>query len=439
MAKNNYLERRGNNWLARYSIHEPYRPYFGGKRFFSRTTGTSDYRLAVIRLNEFQVGWRTAIMVASDAINEGLRPNQITINQDGTSERLASSGFAMIGSNEDDTYSETSESQMAWDEYTADDPLLEGVIDSEPVPALIKPERSKKYLYDHINGWLKDRIGDNPKTQHQKRRVCEEFYSVHKSADDLTIKNIDKYIIKMAKGGYALNTVKYNLSQIRTYAKWLSKNGHISRDNYADILAGEIDEAYFKEDQLPCPFLHFTDTQIKQFLDLTIEADPQLYQLIMLGIYTGGRIEELCQIDVETVLIEDDVLFLPGTKTRLSKRWIPIHAEIRDIITSIKGRRKSGFLFQHLNADQFGDRSHAPGCRFGTLKSELGFKAKKHVFHSFRGCFSQRLTDTEGVDTTIVQALLGHTGRSTMVKHYSHSPSEDAKRRVINKLHYNLT
>lgn len=114
---------------------------------------------------------------------------------------------------------------------------------------------------------------------------------------------------------------------------------------------------------------------------LSLSEDTQLNNLILLGAYTGARIEELCSLKLEDVT--EDRFFIEDAKTEAGNRIVPIHREILSLVAKLKEDSSDGYLLSGLTFNKYGDRSNAIGKRFGRLKAKAGYN-NQYVFHSFR-------------------------------------------------------
>ncbi|WP_426267030.1 hypothetical protein [Sphingomonas sp. LHG3443-2] len=129
------------------------------------------------------------------------------------------------------------------------------------------------------------------------------------------------------------------------------------------------------------------------------------FWLPLIGLYSGLRLNEACQLDVADVTLLDGVACFAVTasslhddtekrlKTQASERVVPIHPVLLDLgfVQFVSARRSNGFvkLFPEIGMDATGYRSHL--CRPGS-----GYKARLHGLHAPAcGCFD--LTRASGV------------------------------------------
>lgn len=149
-----------------------------------------------------------------------------------------------------------------------------------------------------------------------------------------------------------------------------------------------------------------------------------MYWLPILGAYTGMRLNELCQLEVDDVKIVHDILVFhitsetsdkreksnKSTKTPGSKRYVPVHPKIISLgfeifVTECRTRNQKR-LFPELPF--FRDKySHYASKWYARLRQKLGFGIGTD-FHSFRHTFATIL-DRKKVKTRDIGKILGHT------------------------------
>lgn len=159
-----------------------------------------------------------------------------------------------------------------------------------------------------------------------------------------------------------------------------------------------------------------------------LKGDP-LRWLIVLGLYTGARLGELCQLERSNVKEFEGVHYLcfepsmklkkkRGAKTSPSVRNIALHRDVidagfLDYVAGVKTAR----LFDY--PERNGRHSDAAGKRFNRMLASLGMKttdAKGHGdqqfrakvnFHSFRHNFTDACKRAK-VDAEIRERMIGH-------------------------------
>ncbi|MFM0178828.1 site-specific integrase [Paraburkholderia aspalathi] len=157
-------------------------------------------------------------------------------------------------------------------------------------------------------------------------------------------------------------------------------------------------------------------------------AGEAAYWLPLLALFTGARVEELCQLrpeDVyeETYHAEDDterscwVLRVTnegenqGVKNEYSVRRFPIHAELikRGFIEYAQAQKSNPRIFHRLKPDATGTESGCWVKWFGRyLRGVCKVTDRKMVFHSFRHGYKDMCRHA-GIPEDISDALSGHS------------------------------
>ena len=161
--------------------------------------------------------------------------------------------------------------------------------------------------------------------------------------------------------------------------------------------------------------------------------DTVLLDLIMLGLYTGARIEELCQLRVEDVVVEDNcrALRITKSKTPAGTRLVPIHPSISDLVDKLVTTSKDDFLIFSKSKNQYDERSTGLSRRFGRLKSSLGY-GPELVFHSLRKTVTTKL-EQAGVPEGVAADIVGHEKQTITYGLYSGGTSMAQKMEAIAK------
>ena len=129
-----------------------------------------------------------------------------------------------------------------------------------------------------------------------------------------------------------------------------------------------------------------------------------MFHLFQIAIYTGARIEEICQI--KTTEVSDNSIRIVNSKTQAGIREVPIHSEILNLINDLKLNSTDGYLISSLKTNRLGQRSASIGKKFGRLKAKLGF-GKRKVFHSIRNTVITKLEQAD-VSESVTADIVGH-------------------------------
>lgn len=207
------------------------------------------------------------------------------------------------------------------------------------------------------------------------------------------------------------------LQTVSSLFNWAERNGYVGR-NYASGLSVKENKLAHEERAA------FTPDDLSRLFtaEKFINASQAGYFFVpLLGLYTGARLEELCQLTADDVYTEDGVYVLDinnkngkSLKTLSSKRRIPLHPFLVEglripSLVEVADRNKDKRLFPGLKAIQ-GQTGRYVSKNFSELKKAVGITDDdgKKVFHSLRHTFATAL-DHAGVKEKLISQLLGHT------------------------------
>jgi integrase len=251
----------------------------------------------------------------------------------------------------------------------------------------------------------------------------------------LTFDTVDEWLKSLNR---APATLGQYLMAGTAFWKWAMKYDAAWREEYKDKVnpfvghelpqgggsetAGKDREIYTRADTLK---LH------QAALD---NGDKPLADLIALGWYTGARIEELCQLNKDNVVTVDGIkcFDFPKSKSKASKRVVPIHPSLLLTIDRLSKESTDTFLIPTSSHDHYGKRSHAISKAFGRLRTTAGF-SRLHVFHSFRHTVVTELIRAD-VPDALAKELVGHETGSVTHDVYSKGASTAQKLAAISKL-----
>lgn len=203
----------------------------------------------------------------------------------------------------------------------------------------------------------------------------------------------------------------------------------------------------------------FDDADVQRIFHLDTflpwaSESPHRWWAPILGLYTGARINEICQLKVDDIVMESGRWCMAIRKTSQTQslkgksavRKIPIpqpvlDAGLLDFVDDIKAFGHPR-LFPHLSAgvNQKSGKSNARYSQgfliqFGRYLNDLGFP-KGVRFHAFRHTLATEL-DNEGVREEDIALLTGHSLSKkvpTLQRHYIHKKPEAIRKRQVNAL-----
>ena len=168
----------------------------------------------------------------------------------------------------------------------------------------------------------------------------------------------------------------------------------------------------------------------------------------LIGVYSGCRIEEICQLHLEDIRQESNVWIFDinakgekKLKNMASARLVPIHPQLIELgllnfVNTLKEARETR-LFPELNNRQHGKYSHHVSRWFSDYKEKCGIEKGK-TFHSLRHTFITHLKYKE-INETMMKEVAGHTvSGETFGRYGKRYPVDLLFSEVIEKVDYEI-
>jgi integrase/recombinase XerC len=230
------------------------------------------------------------------------------------------------------------------------------------------------------------------------------------SPDRLTIRVLRAYLAWLHEQGYAKTTVARRVSAVRSWCRFLCRQGELSANPAAALRGPRQDK----------PLPHFLSVEdVMRLLD-TPAADAPLGlrdRALLETLYSAGlRVSELTGLNVEDVDLSEGLATVrgKGRKERLAllgppalaslKRWLDGRAAVAGAL-----RRPQAALFLNKNGTRLSSRS--VGRLLEKYLKQAGLDPRTSP-HTLRHSFATHLLDN-GADIRSVQELLGHRSLST--------------------------
>ena len=241
------------------------------------------------------------------------------------------------------------------------------------------------------------------------------------SVDHLTIR---RFLAAMRSRNVSKRTMARKLSCLRTFFKFLLREGHIKTNPVSAVSAPKLDR------HLPV-FLDVNKV-LKLLAAPSEESEDGLRdRAILETLYsTGLRVSELVQLDEERVDFIGGVVKVRGKGRK--ERIVPIGEAALSAIRRYMGARKKKSQ-DAIFLNRFGSRLTDRGVRRIVDKYVRRCSIEEKVSpHSLRHSFATHLLD-RGADLRSVQELLGHVNLST-TQIYTHVTAERLKS-IYDKAH----
>lgn len=261
-----------------------------------------------------------------------------------------------------------------------------------------------------------------------------------KVKDFLKIKVPDEYKLHPTTKG------KY-LAQIGMFLKWLKTNDYTSIDLNLPLTAIKIPKVRANEQKS-----QYTHDDLKKIFNSDdyvkgLHKKPSNFWVPLIGIYTGARLNEICQLSVKDIYIEKNtsrwVIDINEDPTEDDKkslkkpfhaRKVPIHKRLIELglidFLKYQKKNKSKRLFPELvyvsDSNKYGDHIQRWFNRTYT-KNRCDIKTSNTSFHSLRHTFISHLVNDKNVDPNKIAEGLGQTpqGGVTQTTYTKRLPIKD--------------
>ncbi len=231
-------------------------------------------------------------------------------------------------------------------------------------------------------------------------------------------------------------SVNMALNDISSFYIWCVRCDYAAKNPFEGLSVKELSQAITQ--RLPWPI----DELQQLFADDLFHRQsckPSEYFLPLLGLYTGARLNELCQLlttdlheiaDIWVIHINNDEVD-KSIKTADSRRYVPLHPElIRLNFVEYVKRLKPGQVFPNLD---YADGLHSGkySKRFGTVRRRA--KIEESDYHSFRHSVTAEL-EKLNIREHLVSALLGHKHKQITFGRYGAPKHVRRLYRIISRL-----
>ncbi|MHU57309.1 integrase [Escherichia coli] len=150
-----------------------------------------------------------------------------------------------------------------------------------------------------------------------------------------------------------------------------------------------------------------------QLQTLIKEAGSEIRDVIIIGLYSGMRLDEIASIKRDEIVTVEGVrcFYVSKSKTKAGVRHIPIHSLLIGIVDKYLSQNSGEYMLPQSNKIKRADGKRGPwySQAFTRLRrSVLPAATDRQCFHSLRGHFITCL-DRAGVPEQRIGAITGHT------------------------------
>lgn len=307
-----------------------------------------------------------------------------------------------------------------------------------------KGERTARTVMDTLAQFV-ELVGDIPTDQLTAEKLADfkanlrRLPSSRKTSPKYRDKTLERLLTMEIpeEDRYAPDTISNLFSRIRSFLSWLKRYSLITDASIKDVLTIRVPKKKPEEKRAP-----FTTADLqaifhsRDYLEDRF-AIPWKFWVPVLGLFTGARLEEICQLRLEHIKQVDgiwclDITETPDTsvKTEAGIRMVPLHPFLVDglrlpayvrslkrqgherLFPMLKKAKETNFTYSHPVSKWFG--LHLKKLGVGTAPDE-----GKKVFHSFRHTLIHTAR-TLGVSETLVADTVGHEYTGPLQANYIH-------------------
>jgi integrase len=246
----------------------------------------------------------------------------------------------------------------------------------------------------------------------------------------LLVSQVDRRVAGDFVSGYlnksddSPRTRNRKISSLSSLWKWMMKRGLAESNPWQG--QGDFSKRA-KGSSSKRPFTH------EELLKL-LQSDPvatmgsryggAIRDLQRLGLITGARLNELCELAVEDVSEKDRSITIHEGKTESAARIIPIHKLVWPIVEERLKAARDGLLFPELYpGGPDAKRSWYVSKRFTGYRRKVLGDSNEVDYHSLRRCFATYLDRAQGitraVNPSVIDELMGHKKATLALSLYS--------------------
>ena len=407
------IQKRGNLYHARLGIPSDLRDKFN-KREFKQSLETSDRQEAEIRALAVVSKWKRQIAAARGSLD--------------AIEKMAAD--IRVETDYSEPHVETGMTGKDWHIES----IADSFNDEEKEIRFRNIAMGRKtpfitFLDKFLEQWEVDQ-----KTKDMASSFIKKIGNHFKSIESISRPEVLRLV---RKDSSANSTKTKNFAFARRYWKYLEDEGIVNLE--ARNPFSELNLKTNKKKAEAVVRKAFSKADIESLHGEALKSEDRILgDLIALGAYTGARIDELCELTVDDVLIAEgvQVLSIRDAKTKAGVRSVPVHPELKTLIKRLVEQTQDGYLVLNQTSNKYQKRSNALGKRFGRLKKKLGFGAD-FVFHSIRKTVITEL-ENAGIPEGISADIVGHEKKTMTYGLYSAGTSDKKKFEAIKNLEYKL-
>ena len=277
--------------------------------------------------------------------------------------------------------------------------------------------------------WGKDKTEDTlqkvEKAVHDFNKFCFKKFDWVDMADiaieDVTKKMVYQYI-KHLELSFKKATVQAKVSRLKMVWEFAETMEEVTGMNpFVGHKYSSADE-HQTEKREP-----FTSSEMQKIVDYKWEK-PIYSLLVELGIYTGCRISELCNLKKKHVVVENEIVAIniEKGKTKAATRTVPLPDEMgKKLLRRIEDISEDDLII--------GVEAKTASRTFSRFKTQHVTDNNLKGFHSFRHMYITAM-ERAGIEENVTAQIVGHErGKTMSYGYYSKGHELTQLKRAVNK------
>ena len=277
----------------------------------------------------------------------------------------------------------------------------------------------------YVDAWLEYHKYNKGGEIVARRLIRSEIKPWVSKFSDLSEANMKSWIKDLQNGkspsGRKLSraSIANRISKVKAYTEYCVERGFVDQFYVPTtaLLPKNSKTKAYRRKILASSYHPFTKKELRLLLSTAyLQRDKRLYFLIVIGMFTGCRISEICDLKITSVRSKSFTVV--DSKTYSGIREVPIHPQLQPLVAFLKRGSNDDYLISGLSQrNQQMQRSKGMINKFSRIKTELGFGAE-YGFHSFRSTLAHEM-ENAGVNEIHAARILGHSVKSITYGLYS--------------------
>jgi integrase len=270
-----------------------------------------------------------------------------------------------------------------------------------------KPELTHKFLLSYRETLLKLPPNINKYQALRDEKLLKLADMSHERT--LSSRQINKYLVCLT-----------------SFFKWLEVHEYIDKNPAHNLLLPKNSLARTERNAFSNEEIEKICERIKAMKD-ELSDRPERFWVPLIGLYSGLRLSEICQLHLEDVKEEAGILSFfindhgrKRLKNRASERLVPVHPKLKEF-GFLEYLKRVGEFSDRLFPKLTGNSVNGYGAQLGRWFSDFNRKYitqdKKKTFHSIRHSVANELKQLQ-VPSEVISELLGHKLQSITMDRY---------------------